>query len=79
MEKDEVEPTLQTLEQFAENAMIVGCPFGEFEHSDTANPYEKHLCAVYPDMLRNCGLSVEAIGEADTVGSQLIGWTEYAS
>ena len=67
----EVKPTLARLEAVA-NLIVFACPFGWRRQEALPNPYQDHLCALYPEMFDE--YSVRTIGERDKLNAQMIAW-----
>lgn len=73
VEADEVQETIIKLMKLRSNVVVLGCPWGVFEQGELGgNPYERHVSAIYPEMLEYCGYTVEALGKPDTIGSGLV-------
>ena len=71
----DIEPTLENLESYANFLVVLGMPFGDYPQGEEyGNIYEKHLTALYPSMLEKCGYTTHTIGNVDEIGSNLTAW-----
>lgn len=62
--RDELPETLSALEKRCKT-VVLGCPWGMYRQGSHLNPYEVHLCVIYPEDLETLGYVVIRIGRAD--------------
>jgi len=68
-------PTLAALEELALHVVVLASPWGRYDQDAVdGNPYERHLCAIYPDMLQDLGYKTSTLGKIDVKGSNLVAW-----
>jgi hypothetical protein len=71
---DELAPTLDKLEAMA-STVILACPWGKYIQNKTGgNPYEEHLCHLYPETFEARGYETATLGRKDVKGSNLLAW-----
>ena len=64
--------TIAKLESFANIAVVLGCPWGDYEQGDIeGNCYEKHVSSLDYPFFENLGYNVECLGEINTPGSNI--------
>lgn len=66
---------LGRLQSHAKHLVVASSPWGKYpQGAIDGNPYERHLCELYIDDYISMGWKVDAIGEEDVKGSNLMGW-----
>ena len=72
IEESELKETLSRLEQYARVAVVLGCPWGEFNQGAIhGNENEKHVSSLDFIMFEELGYDVECLGRKDVRGSNI--------
>lgn len=72
IEEVEVRETLERLKQYANIALVVGCPWGKYEQGeDEGNPFEVHVSHLNYPLFEELGFEVECLGIENVPGSNL--------
>ena len=73
VEKERLSGILQRIENFGNNIIILGCPWGKYPiDALNNNPYQAHLTSIYSKTLEDLGYNkFEYCGKMDIPGSNL--------
>jgi hypothetical protein len=73
--REEAAGVLNELERLAARTVAVACPWGIYpQGAHDGNPHETHRWSVYPADLAALGYETATDGQADTPGSEVVGW-----
>lgn len=73
--KEEFEPTLQSLRQFATRLVVTACPHGDFPQGEYGgNKFETHYLALTPEDFHRLGWYAISFGERDDRWSWVMAW-----
>lgn len=75
VKKEELPIILSTLYKNARKCAVVSSPWGIHKQGEfCGNPYEEHLCTLYPSFFENLGWETSVIGQKDVRGNNLLAW-----
>ena len=77
IKKEELESTLNNIEDLATTMVVLGCPWGDYPQGALEkNPYEVHVSAYQPGDFRDLGYQVEWL-PPEGRGGNILAWKEF--